>query len=200
LKKSSLANVKHMNKKLLIMIFIFTVLLKDSYGKTPVGIFMTAADYQNNKITYTEGDPQGEIKIRIHHFFWSMPTITVVAKGRKHAFRKSDLYGFIDSNNDVYRFYNNMEYQLAEAGNIYIYIHQNNIAQSKGFIVVNTYYFSSTADGKIERLTLDNLKTVYTGNEKFIDLLDQYNGNISSYDKQNKTYKINYFFSKASRQ
>ncbi|MDR3679226.1 MAG: hypothetical protein P4L41_04605 [Flavipsychrobacter sp.] len=189
-----------MNKKLLIIISILIVLGKDSYGKKPVGIFMTATDFQHNKIAYMQDASQGETTIRIHHFFWNMPTITIVTKGSRHNLRKSDLYGFIDSNKDVYRFYNNMEYRLAEAGNIYIYIHQNNIAQSKGFIVVNTYYFSSSADGKIERLTMDNLKTVYAGNEKFIDLLDQYNGNVSSYDKQNKTYKINYIFSKTSRQ
>ena len=68
----------------------------------------------------------------------------------------------------MYRFYNNTEYRIAEAGNIYIYTQDRNIAQSKGYKVVNAYFFSTTPDGELLPLTLGQFeKRIQRGNDKF---------------------------------
>ena len=177
-----------------ILITILSVLSLNSFAKGQSGIYMNTSDYQSNKLTHESEC----VKIHVHDFFWNMPGINVVADGKKYAYKKSELYGYRDCRNEVYRFYNNTEYRIEEAGNIYVYVQERNIARSKGYIVVNEYYFSVAADGKILPLTLANLKEVYKGNSQFCDLLDQFfsNGDVRAYDKEHKTFKVNYVYSK----
>jgi hypothetical protein len=127
-----------------------------------------------------------------------MATITVVNSNKKYTLKKDELYGYKDCNNDVYRFYDNMEYRIAEAGNIYIYVRKENTAENKNNKVVNVYYFSAMADGEILSLTLSNLKKAYKDNESFSDLLDKFfNANdVCEYDEVHNTFKVNYVFSK----
>ena len=186
-----------MKNKMKILLTALLVMSLNSYAKSQSGIYMNLTDYRNNKLTYEIGCTSGE-KIHIHDFFWNMATIKVVDDGKKYTLKKGELYGFRDCNNDVYRFYNNMEYLIAEAGNIYIYLRKENTAQNKNNKVVNVYYFSGTPDGEILPLTLGNLKKVYKSNDKFTDLLDKFfnAGDVSAYDEVHNTYKVNYVFSK----
>jgi hypothetical protein len=189
-----------MNNKLKIILTVLLVLSFSSYAKSPSGIYMTISDYKNNRLTCESecvDQPQHK-NIHIHDFFWNMPNIRVKCDGKKLTYKKSQLYGFRDCKNNVYRFYDNTEYRIAEAGNIYIYVQEKNIAQSKGYKVVNAYFFSTTADSEIIPLTLSNLKKAYKNNDKFHDLLDQYfnAGGVCVYDTQHNTFKINYVYSK----
>lgn len=189
-----------MKRKLQILLLLSLTCSVSSFGRKTGGVYMNAADYKNNKLSYSDFE-HGKSRIYIHDFFWSMPTVKVLSEGKKYTYRKSELYGFRDRNNYVYRFYNNTEYRIVEAGNIYIYAQQENIAQSKGYKVVNVYYFSTTADGSILRLTVNNLKSVYHDNDKFCDLLDQYFGadDVNTYDTKHHTFKVNYVYSKTMK-
>ena len=183
---------KHQILTLLLLIGSFS-----GYGRSN-GIYKSYSDYKNDKLTYESGCTKGKTKIRVHDFFWNMPTIKVVYDGQKYAYKKVDLYGYKDCKNEVYRFYNNTEYRIAEAGNIYIYVQQNNVPEGKGYKLVNTYYFSTAPDNEIMPLTYYNLRTAYHSNDQFLDLLDQFfsNGDVSKYDDLHKTFKVNYVYSK----
>ena len=49
-------------------------------------------------------------------------------------------------------------------------------------------------------LTLSNVKQAYQGNDKFLDLIDQYfgNGDVAAFDSIHNMYKLNYVYSKMS--
>lgn len=185
-----------MKKKFGIIIYLLALSF-GSFAKSECGIYVNVSDYQKNKLTNESVCAKGN-SIHIHDFFWNMPKITVIQDGKKYTYKKSDLYGFKDCKNDVYRFYNNTEYRIAEAGPIYIYVQEKNIAQSKGYKVINAYYFSTAADGEIIPLTRGNLKSVYKTNDKFRDLLDQFfsANDVQVYDNQHNTFKVNYVYSK----
>ena len=186
-----------MKNKMKIISTVLLIISLSTYAKSQSGIYMSLADFKNNKLTYEDKCSDGR-HIYVRDFFWSMPEIKVVHDGKKYTYKKSDLYGYRDCKNEVFRFYNNTEYRIAEAGNIFIYVQEHNIAQSKGFIVVNEYYFSTTADGAIAPLTLANLKTAYNDNAAFLALINQYlnTGDVQEYDKQHNTFKVNYLYSK----
>ena len=184
-----------MKTKIKILILLLTLSL-GAYAKSQSGIYMNVADYQNNKLTYETGCVKGSV--HLHDFFWNMTTIKVVNDGKKYILKKDDVYGYRDCNNDVYRFYNNLEYRIAEAGNIYIYVRRESIAQNKNNTLVNVYYFSTTPGGAILPLTVRDLKNAYNDNSDFIDLIDKFFGgaDVRAYDDVHNTFKINYLFSK----
>jgi hypothetical protein len=158
------------------------------------GIYMSAEDYKDNKITY-------ECNVRIHDFFYSRPEVTVVHDGKKQRYEKSALYGY-KQGDAAYRFYKNTAYQIAEAGAVTIYTQTKNITQSKGYKVVNVYYFSKGIDGAVLPLTFANLKNAYRDNEAFTDLLDIYfsNAPVTDYDQVHKMYRVNYVYHKTNKQ
>lgn len=190
-----------MKTKLKIIIAILLLFSLSTLAKSQNGIYMSLSDYEQNRLSY-ESTCTREKYIHIHDFFWSMPSITVRSADKKYKIKKNAIYGYRDCDNDVYRFYNNTEYRIAESGYIFIYMKEENIAQTKGYKVVNTYYFSATAGDEIHLLTLENLKKVFRDNTKFIELLRQCvcDGSVCSYDKVHKTFSINYLYSKTIKQ
>ncbi len=194
-----------MKIKLQIISICLSALSLNAYGQHHSGIYMNMSDYKNNKLTYEIPctKEKHNQNIHLHDFFGNSPTITVNHEGKKYTLNKNEIYGFIDCDNKVYRFFKNEVYNIAEAGDIYIYIYTQtqNIAQSKGFKVVNNYYFSNSSAGPVLRLTKNNLKNEFRNNDKFIELLDQNFGNddINAYNNLHKTFKINYVYSKATK-
>ena len=187
-----------MKKKTQFILFVLLITSFTGTAKDRSGVYMTSADFINNNLVF-EGDCKNGTKIKMHDFFYSRPTVTLIHDGEKRTYKKSELYGFRNCNNETYRFYRNDAYQIAEAGNVFIYTQERNIAQTKGFKVVKAYYFSTTANGDIMPLTLSNLRRAYAGNDKFQDLLDQYmsGDNVADYDMLHKSFKINILFAKA---
>jgi len=190
--------MKIMKNKTKIISTVLLIISLSTYAKSQSGIYKSASDFKNDKLT-NQNTCSGRKKIHTHDFFWSMPTVKVEENGKKYTYLKSELYGYKNCKNEVYRFYNNTEYQIAEAGNIYVYVQQKNITQSKGFIVVNAYYFSTTPDGEIMPLTADNLKKAFRTNDKFLGLIEQHINaeNVPEYDQVHTTFKINYLYSKS---
>jgi hypothetical protein len=187
-----------MKNKLLYIIIGFLLLSIPALSKAQSGIYMNMEDYKQKKLTY-ESDCDKRNKIRLHDLFGSSTMLTIVHEGKKYSYKKSDVYGFKDCDNKVYRLYKNEVYAIAEAGDIYIYTQTENITQTKGFKVVNVYYFSAGADGEVLRLNMNNLKRAFAGNDKFLELLDAsfVTSALSAYDELHKMYKVNYIFSKA---
>jgi len=183
-----------MKTRIQIIMIGLLVLSQATMAKSQGGIYKTSGDFTSNKLT-----DEGSCKIRVHDFFYRMPTIAVISGGEKHTYKKNELYGFRNCNDEMFRFYKNTEYRIEEAGNIFIYTKERNIAQSKGYKVVKAYYFSTSADGDIMPLTIENLKGAYRTNEKFLELIDQFfnQGDVNEYDHVHKTFKLNYVYRKS---
>ena len=156
------------------------------------GIYMSAKDYQDKKLSLEINCDSTKHKIKLHDFF-SKPYIDVIHEGKKYHYMKDSIFGYRDCDGNDFRFDDKREYQIMESDTITIYRIQ--VAQGgKGAIpLVSEYYFSSKLDGAILSLTLNNLKTSYPANHKFHDTLDmQFKDgfNLSEYDSFHKTYKI----------
>ena len=192
--------------KTTLQIIITTAMILSAcfYAKGQSGIYMNLPDYKNNKLSYESDCNTEKSKIRLHDFFYNAPTITVIQGSKKYIFKKNNVYGFRDCDKEVYRFFKNEAFRIAEAGDIYVYIYTQtqNITQSKGYKVVNVYYFSVTLDGNIIPLNMNNLKNAYRDNDKFLDMLDTHFGAsaVNEYDQIHKAYKINYLYKKSIKQ
>ena len=193
-----------MNNKLQAIVAVAVITATTAFpSRGQSGLFMSHNDFKTNSLAHQMAcnNNRHNKNIHLHDFFGNMPTITVNDSGRKYTLKKNDVYGFRDCDKEVYRFFGNEVYHIVEAGDLYIYIYTQtqNIAQSKGFKVVNNYYFSNSGNGKILRLTKENIRSEFSSNQKFLDLLDQYfaNEEIHTYDKDHKTFKVNYVYFKA---
>lgn len=192
-----------MKRLLCVVACCVTILSENRSAQGQSGVYSSVADYKNNRLTY-EVDCSGRAgsrKVHLNDFFGNGKYVTISSQGQKRKFRKSELYGYKDCNGTTYRFYDNSEYLVAEAGKIIIYTQTRNIAQSKGFKVVNVYYFGTSAGGNIYPLTMANLKAAYKDNANFTDMLDQYfsTGDLTEYDASRKTFKVNYIYNKAKK-
>jgi hypothetical protein len=178
----------------LITLFSLILLSTSLFAKGKGGIYMNVTDYKNNALTL-QADRGEKFKIHLHDFFGNTSSFTVNNDGAKHTMQKNDVYGYRDCNNNTYRFYANDVYKIVEAGSIYIYSHERNVAQTKGFIVVNDYFFSTSPDGPIVSLTIKNLINAYSDNEIFIERLDILDGDVTAYDSRHKMLRVNYLYS-----
>jgi len=170
----------------------------NSYAKGQGGIYMNVTDYRNNTLTYEAGCQQ-KFKIHLHDFFGNTSSFTISEEGNKHTLQKKEVYGYRDCNGDIYRFYSNAAYKIVDAGNIYIYTQERNVTQTKGFKVVNDYFFSTSPDGIIFNLSIDNLVNAYKGNEKFLDRLENFNDDVTAYEARHKMFKINYLYLRSQK-
>ena len=133
-------------KQFLIIAFITLAsanLFSQTEKKEPTlaGVYLTLADYKAGKITYDIDCSNEKQKIKLHDFF-TKPYFDVNHKGEKHTLQKKDVYGYRDCHDNMFRFFNNEEYQLAESGSINIYFLQQAVAVDKSFTTINVYYFS----------------------------------------------------------
>jgi hypothetical protein len=119
-----------------LQIFTLSALLicsLNSSAKSPSGVYMTASDFMNKKLSYEKA------KIHLNNSVLELSYLTVIDHEKKVKLNKRDVYGFVDANNKSYRFNNNSEYQIAEAGNITIYLQMEKVAQGKGYKVKKNY-------------------------------------------------------------
>ena len=175
----------------LICLMILTMTVT---AKNQAGIYLSTSDYMNKHLSYEK-----DSKIRLNNSVWELPYVTVIGHDKKVKLSKNKIFGYIDQDKKVHRFYKNEEYQIVEEWPITIYLQIVHVSQSKGYVVMKKYYFSKTPAGKIFPLTFENLKAVYHSNGKFVNLLDQFFGNsdIAAYDGIHRTFKVNYFYTKA---
>lgn len=163
------------------------------------GVYVTLSDYKNNKIAEEVACTDNKATFKKHDFF-GKASFVVISKGKKTTYQKKDIYAYRDCNNRVWRFYNNREYEILETKKIYVYALEkiviNGIAVEKDPV----YYFSDGAGGKIQKLTVANLKAAYPNNPSLYRVLDNYaktNEELRAFDATRNTYIVNYLYSEA---
>ena len=157
------------------------------------GVYLTAADYKEGRVSF-EGDCRSEVhKLELHDIL-NKPYIHVTHEGEKRRYDKRDLFGFRACGGSDYRFVSNLEYQILEAKDLYIYVYERSVSHGKGSHTDREYYFSVGPGDQVRALTLENLKSAFPDNHRFRDNLDATFGKrkkLSEYDKVHKMFKVN---------
>jgi hypothetical protein len=157
------------------------------------GVYLTAADYKNGRLSF-EGDCGSKShKLELHDVLHKS-YIHVTHGTEKHRYAKSELFGFRACDGWDYRFALNLEYQILEAKELYIYAHEVSVSHGRGTHTVRGYFFSAGPDNPVLALKLENLKRAFPDNHKFHEALDAAFGagqGLAEYDEFHKMFKVN---------
>jgi len=168
-----------------------------------MGIFKSAGDFANGKLSFITGCNPGKNPILLNELF-NKRYITIRQNDTCFKLLKKRLYGYQTCNGKVYRFFNKKELLLLNPGEeILIY----KLALSKpltgGTTDITDYYFSVDNNGEVYLLTIKNLKQAFNGNLQFQALVSKnfkYNSRLASYDYNHGLYKINWLLKQTEKQ
>jgi len=184
---------KNLGLLLLGMVCAITVSAQTS---NLAGIYKTANDYVNHKLSYSYecGSKAGSIKV---NDFFSSPTVVVKADGKKYSLLKSEIFGYQDCNNKNYRFYNGKVYEILDTLGFYIYTTLVSEQTQKASFPVKKYFFSAKASTAPQALSLQQLEDVFAANTKFrYSVAAQFTSNnkLLECDSFLHCYKLKYLF------
>lgn len=165
------------------------------HGSAPQrsGIYLSAADYQESRVT-AEGDCGSKAHRLELHDVLNKSYIHVTHGTEKHRYEKNDVFGFRACDGHDYRFASNLEYQILEAKELYVYMRESYVSVRRSRHIVKIYYFSVGPTGRILQLTVQNLKEAIPDNHLFHDSLDQAFGtgqSLAEYDEYHGMFKVN---------
>ena len=164
------------------------------------GIYKTASDFQQKKLSYAINYKTENHKINDDVLF-NNNEIIVKHQGEKFKLDKNNTYGYKNTKGEVFRFVDTKEYLLLNpAESIFIYAFKHRIISNKGPIGYTIdYFYSIDAPSIPQPLTKNNLKASFPNNHNFHDLLDENfktDEYLAMYDSFHKMYKINYLIMK----
>ena len=173
----------------------FGLQAQKSDPKTPSGLYLTAEDYQNGKLTLPNTYGKSH-KIRLKDF-WGSRYLEVEHEGQKYRFHKDSIYAYQDDKGKVFRFFKNYsnEYRLLENKSLAIYSMTETDTRGKGAKWVTLYFFSTSLKESIVPLTMENVKNAFPDNHKLHDELDKYfkkDQELTMYDNRHKAFRINH--------
>ena len=157
------------------------------------GIYLSQSDFENNKLTYASNATTETIKIHFNEFF-EKPFITVKHNGQSEQIFKDDIFAYKNKSNIV-RTWSFTSYNFVEKGSIWIYYKDLNLSQGKERKRERKYFYSTSGNGEIILLTIDNLKKSFPDKHLFHDFLDvqfSRDSELSMYDSFEKKFKINH--------
>jgi hypothetical protein len=194
-------------KKIGLLYIVFILMSGKGFTQTTPrtifysGIYKTAQDFKDRKLSFSVNCDSAAGKIKLHHFFPGK-YVNVIRNKTNYRLSKDSIFGYRDCKGNDYRFFENYsyEYQIVEDKSIVIYIAllTDPTYSGKGIKVVPTYFFSKTLGSEVLPLTINNLKMVFAGDIKFCNMLDGTVNSIeelTTYDYVHKMYKINYLLS-----
>jgi hypothetical protein len=165
------------------------------------GLYLTGADFQQGRLAY-EGDCGSKVhKLEVHDVLHKS-YIHVTHDGEKKRFEKTDLFGFRTCDGHDYRFLSNMEYQILEARELYIYSREVFVSHGRGSHGVKKFFFSVGPESEMRALTLETLKQAFPEDLMFHKSLDEAlaaGQKLSEYDEAHKMFMVNRLLS-ASRE
>jgi hypothetical protein len=156
------------------------------------GVYLSLNDFKAGILTYDIDCNMEKQKIKLYNFM-AKPYFDVWYKGEKIRLQKNEVYGFKNCHDETFRFYDNMEFRVAQVDVICIYIQEQMVFSDKAGKDSYSYYFSVTPGSALKPLNNINLKNAYPQNRTFHKLLDEKinSVNIADYDSLQKAYKIN---------
>lgn len=158
------------------------------------GVYLSAEDFNNGKISYGHSQPDKKYRFCAHLFF-NTSTIKIVSGTSVTRLKKDSVFGFRDNKNSVYRIINKEAYRIFNPGEkILIYSHTSFENELRHGHYVTNYFFSAGAGSPMYTLSKENLKTVLSGDISFHQLLDIYfnsDDDLQAYDSLNQMYRLN---------
>ena len=164
--------------------------------KDSSGIYLTADDFKNRKLSYAINYKTEKHKIKTYLLF-NGNTIKVKHQGNTYDLKKSETYGYQDTKGREYRFIGETEYTILNPGEqllLYFYQHPAHSAKEAGKYAP-AYFFTADAAGMPQPLTKANLKAAFPDNHSFHDKLDAQFKNdkdLAGYDRFHKMYKLSW--------
>ncbi|MBN8718666.1 MAG: hypothetical protein J0H85_04420 [Sediminibacterium magnilacihabitans] len=157
------------------------------------GVYLNLADFENGKLSYASNSPSGSSKIQFNEFF-EKPFITVKHDGEKTQLFKDEIFAY-QNKGTVVRTSNFTNYTFVEKGPVWVFYKDITIVNGKERRRERKYFYSTSGDGAILPLTINNLKKSFPDKHLFHDLLDAQFGRdseLSYYDSFEKKFKINH--------
>ncbi|PAW95144.1 hypothetical protein CKK33_17220 [Mucilaginibacter sp. MD40] len=174
----------------------FLAISQSSFAqKDSSGIYKTAADFQQKKLSYAINYKTEKHKIN-DNFLFSASKIKVVHEGKAYFTDKNSTYGYKSTTGEVFRFVDDKEYKVLnpEGQSLLLYAFSKISTVSKGNVRhYSIYFFSPGASSALQPLTKNNLKAAFPNNHKFHDTLDENfktDDELAAYDSFHKTYKL----------
>jgi hypothetical protein len=164
------------------------------------GVFLSPADYLNHRLSFPGSCRSEAHKLEVHDVL-KKPYIDVIHAGEKRRYWKNAVFGFRACDGRDYRFGANLEYQILEDGELYIYLRESK-TYGKGFQTRMEYFFSVGPEGAILPLTLGNLKQAVPENRRFHDSLDatlRSGQKLETYDRDNSMFHVNWLLMASRR-
>lgn len=180
--------------KLFITALLVIVFVQNTFAKQTIGLYLTAEDYLNHKLSYESDGSKGN-KVFLHAVFGGYKVV-VVQNGQKHAFSKGEIFGYRLNDQD-YRYFNNSAYHIIDTKGFYIYGYSKLVPAGKGVKDAESFYFSSKADNEIKPLTMDKLQMVFAKDPRFLYSIQGFfrsDNELTAYDANLKEYKLKYLY------
>ena len=177
----------------LITAFFFSV---TAFGqKDSSGIYQTATDFKNQKLSYAINYKTEKHKINDYVLF-NDAALKVKHHDTTYTLQKSETYGYRNTKGEDFRFVDDKTYEILNPGEaILIYVYQHPAHSPKEVTkYVPMYFFSKDAVAVPQALTKANLKAAIPNNHKFHDALDAQfkdDDELYTYDSFHKMYKLN---------
>lgn len=171
--------------------FSIAIAQKDSSG-----IYATADDFQQGRLSYAINYKTGKHKIKDNMLFQG-DKVKVVHDGQTYTMDKDKTYGFKNTKGEVFRFIDSKEYQVLNPDKpmlLYVYNHPSHSPKETAKYVP-AYFFSTHVASSPQPLTKANLKAAYPEDHKFHDELDAQfkdDGSLYAYDNFHKMYKLDW--------
>ena len=161
------------------------------------GIYKTAEDFQQQKLSYAINCKTEKHKIKLNDFF-NKPYLFVKHNDSTIKLYKKDIFGYRFCTGEIYRANGKKEYQVLNYEESMIIIYRKNVTKPpRGKTNVTNYYFSKDAFSPIQKLTIKNLKETFPDKRRFHEQLGErfkYNTELASFDKIHNMYSINWIY------
>jgi hypothetical protein len=141
--------------------------------KDSSGIYKTADDFKNRKLSYAINYQTEKHKIKGNMLF-NNDEVKVKHGGTVYTLKKAKTFGYRDGKGKEFRFFDSKEYQVINLGEpIVMYVYQHPAHSPKEVEKYRPmYFFSTDAAAKPQALTKANLKAAFLDNHEFHDALD----------------------------
>ncbi len=175
---------------------LLAINLSASAQKDSSGIYQTADDFRNHKLSYAINYKTEKHKIKDNLIF-NPAQVKVKHHDTTYTLDKSAIYGYKSAVGEVFRFVGDESYTVLNPDEeILLYLHTTSISPllNPAKKVEEHYYFSKDAHNSPIDLTIDNLKKAYPENSKFLASIDKYfktDDQLLSYDQKRKIYTLN---------
>lgn len=175
---------------LFIAAMLLTITVK---AQSASGIYLSADDFINHKLSYTAEAEAGQIRFN-GLFDWA--NVKIKQSGSPVYLRKDKIFGYRLKGAD-YRYFKNTAYKIIAEKGIYLYSAYQLEPNTRGVKRVEDFYFSQKPDTAIKALTMNNLEAVFQNNTQFLYAVEGFfrsDRQLADYDSKLKEYKLEYIY------